>query len=130
MNPTLMTGTMVVTCALVSYSIAVIAEQRGKTITRFVLVFLTLGICLDVTATALMIIGSHNIPLTPHGILGYTALAAMLTDTVWIWKTRLKGICPMPVPRKLHLYTRAAYAWWVLAYVAGGIIAAFVVGKE
>ncbi len=123
MNPTLMAGTAIVTVALIAYSIAVINEQRKRKISGFVLFFLTAGICLDITATVFMIIGSHRIPITFHGVLGYSALAGMLTDTVLIWKTRLRKT--ETVSKKLHIYTRIAYLWWVIAYFAGGFIAMF-----
>jgi EamA domain-containing membrane protein RarD len=112
---------MVVTAALVCYSIAIITEQRKGAVSRFVLVFLTLGIILDISSTALMILGSDNIPLTVHGFLGYSALTVMLVDTVLIWRHWLKhGTAKLS--RRLNLYTRAAYGWWVIAYIAGAII--------
>ena len=123
MNPTLMAGTAIVSVALIAYSIAVINEQLKRKISGFVLFFLTAGICLDITATVFMIIGSHRIPITFHGVLGYSALAGMLTDTVLIWKTRLRKT--ETVSKKLHIYTRIAYLWWVIAYFAGGFIAMF-----
>ena len=43
----------VVTCALVFYSIGVITEQRRKAVVTAVLVFLTGGVVLDVSATGL-----------------------------------------------------------------------------
>ena len=131
MNPTLMAGTAIVTVALIAYSVAVISEQRKRTISGIVLFFLTAGICLDITATVFMIIGSHRIPITFHGVLGYSALGGMLTDTVLIWKTQLRLRLspqlkkPQIVSKKLHIYTRIAYLWWVTAYFAGGFIAIF-----
>jgi uncharacterized protein with PQ loop repeat len=121
MNSTLIAGTIIVTFALISYSIGVITEQRKHSITRFVLIFLTVGIILDITSTIVMIIGSSNIPITFHGCLGYSALTVMLVDIICIWKLKFKHVDT--VPRKLHLYTRIAYAWWVIAYVAGSLIA-------
>jgi FtsH-binding integral membrane protein len=128
MNPLLITGTIIVTCALAAYSIAVITEQRKNKLSGFVLLFLTAGITLDITATCFMIAGSRHIPITFHGVLGYSALAAMLTDTIFVWKSRLKGA--VSLSRRLHLYTRFAYLWWVIAYFAGGIVAMFVVAKK
>jgi fucose permease len=126
MNPTLILGTIIVTGALIAYSIGVIGEQRKQMITRPILAWLTVGIILDITATVCMILGSRNIPLTFHGILGYTALMGMLIDTVLIWKSwRKRGEATLS--RGLHLYTRIAYIWWVLAYLAGGFIAMFAV---
>ena len=121
MNAGLMRAVVVVTVALVFYSIGVITEQRKHAVTRLVLFFLTGGVILDITSTILMIINSGNIPITAHGIIGYTALLVMLIDGILIWRYRLqKG--GSPVPRRLHLYTRIAYGWWVIAYIAGAII--------
>jgi uncharacterized repeat protein (TIGR03987 family) len=123
LNPTLITGTIIVTGALIFYSMAVWSEQRHKVFTPFILTTLTIGIILDITATAFMIAGSRNSPFTVHGFLGYSALAAMLIDTIRIWRYWSSEKKHQPVPRGLHLYTRFAYLWWVLAYVAGGLIA-------
>jgi hypothetical protein len=128
MNQLLIIGTIIVTCALASYSVAVITEQRKNILSGFVLLFLTAGITLDITATCFMIAGSRRIPITFHGILGYSALTAMLIDTILVWKSRLKGA--MSLSRRLHLYTRFAYLWWVIAYFAGGFVAMFVVAAK
>jgi hypothetical protein len=122
MNPILMRAVVVVTFALVFYSIGVITEQRKSSVTNRVLIFLTTGVCLDISSTVLMIIGSRNMTLTPHGVLGYTALAAMLIDTILIWRHWSKDRQGM-VSKRLGIYTRIAYSWWVIAYIAGAIIA-------
>lgn len=120
MNPTIVKAVVVVTCALVSYSIAIITEQRKKSITKFVLTFLTLGVTLDITSTVLMIMGSSGI--TYHGFIGWSALLVMLVDAILIWRYWVKNK-NATVSRGLNLYTRYAYAWWVVAYIAGAIIA-------
>lgn len=122
MNPTLIKAVIVVTFALLFYSVAIVTEQRKSLISRRVLLFLTAGVCCDIASTALMIIGSGNIPITVHGFLGYTALSVMLIDTVLIWRFWTKNGGAGKVPRGLHIYTRIAYSWWVIAYIAGAII--------
>jgi hypothetical protein len=122
MKPILMTGALVVTLALISYSFAIINEQRKKIITPKILLFLTIGIILDISATAMMIIGSSNGPFTLHGFVGYSALAFMLVDTILIWKFKLNSGYNIEVPAKLHLYSRFAYIWWVLAYITGSLL--------
>ncbi len=121
MNPGLIRAVIVVSVALVFYSVGAITEQRKHAVTRLVLFFLTVGVLLDITSTTLMIINSGNIPITVHGIIGYTALLAMLVDAILIWRHWRKNGSG-PVPRPLHLYTRVAYGWWVIAYIAGAII--------
>jgi len=125
MNSLLIVGTRIVVFALIAYSIAIITEQRKKIVTRLVLTFLTLGIVLDISATVFMIAGSQNSPFTLHGMLGYSSLTAMVVDTVLIWKCRLKNGLSCTVPFKLHLYSRLAYIWWVLAFITGALIVFF-----
>jgi hypothetical protein len=122
-NSTLMTGVVIVSFALVFYSVAVITEQRKHIVSGVVLGFLTAGLGCDFTSTLYMIIGSHNIPITVHGFIGYSALCAMLVETMLIWGHWRKNRSSTKVPRGLHNYTRIAYGWWVIAYIAGGIIA-------
>ena len=123
MNPTLMAAVIIVQFALVSYTIGIAVEQRKRVVTRVVLTFLTIGVGFDVIATACMILGSERSPWTLHGILGYSALAAMLVDTVRVW--RFRGASGgAQVPAGLHLYSRYAYLWWVLAYITGAVLVA------
>ena len=122
MNSTLIRAVVVVTFALICYSIAVLTEQRRGALSRFILTFLTLGVVLDISSTTLMIIGSGKIPITMHGFIGYSALAVMLVDAVLLWRQWQRGGAGK-VPHGLNLYTRFAYGWWVLAYIAGAVIA-------
>ena len=121
MNATLMAGTRIVVLALIAYSVGIINEQKKHKIHSFVLVFLSLGIVLDITATIFMIAGSPNSPFTLHGFLGYSALGAMLVDTFLVWKFRLKNGL-QDVPKGLHLYSRYAYLWWIIAFVTGSLL--------
>lgn len=124
MNPILMAGSIIVTFALISYSVAILTEQIKHVVSNRTLTFLTIGITLDIIATALMIIGSPNSPFTLHGLIGYSSLTLMLIDTVLIWRFRLKNSPTTVVSRPLHLYSRIAYTWWVLAYITGGLLVA------
>ena len=122
MNSTLIKAVIVVTFALISYSIAILTEQRKGYISKVVLGFLTAGVLLDITSTILMITGSRKIPITIHGFIGYSALLVMLIDTILIWRFWCKNRGTQ-VPHVLNIYTRLAYCWWVIAYIAGAIIA-------
>ena len=113
---------VVVTIALIFYSIAVVTEQRKCCVSKRVRTFFTAGVFLDISSTTLMIIGSRKIPITVHGFIGYTALTVMLIDAIFLWRFWRKN-GNTRVPRNLNLYTRFAYSWWVIAYIAGAIIA-------
>ncbi|MBT3383070.1 MAG: hypothetical protein HN778_02625 [Prolixibacteraceae bacterium] len=124
MNLFLRLGTSIVILALASYSIAIITEQRKKIISKTVLWFLTLGVLLDITATTFMIFGSSKGGFTIHGFIGYSSLAAMFIDAVLIWRQKSKTGINSTVPKGLHLYSRYAYVWWVLAFITGGLLVA------
>lgn len=123
MTPLLRGGVTIVVLALASYTVGVVTEQRARSVTARALLFLVLGVALDVAATVCMILGSGKV-LTLHGVLGYSALAAMLVETVLAVRHRLHS-GDAPAPRWLHLYTRAAYSWWVVSFVSGGLLVAF-----
>jgi hypothetical protein len=125
LNSTLIAGTIIVTGALVAYTLFIFTKQKKGVLTSLVLTLLTVGLFLDITATIVMIIGSQNIPITPHGILGYSALTAMLVDTILIWRHWRSDRKSEPLSKGLQRYTWIAYSWWVLAYIAGGLLAAF-----
>lgn len=123
MNTLSIIGATIVTLALISYSIGIITEQVKKKIIPRVLIFISLGVVLDVTATVFMILGSTNSPFTIHGFIGYSALFLMLIELVRIWQAYNKLGMGADVPKGVHLYSRYAYIWWVVAYITGSIIA-------
>ncbi len=124
MNILLKLGSSIVVLALVSYSVGIITEQRKKVISKSVLWFLTLGVCLDITATVLMVLGSSKSGLSIHGIIGYSSLAAMFIDAVLMWRQKTEKGINTKVSKGLHLYSRYAYIWWVLAFITGGLLVA------
>lgn len=125
MNILLRIGTTVVIFALMAYSVAIVTEQRKRVLSKTVLTFLTLGVLLDLVATTFMILGSSKGAFTLHGVLGYSSLAAMFTDAVLMWRLKGKAGINSVVPQPLHLYSRYAYMWWVMAFITGGLLVAF-----
>jgi hypothetical protein len=120
-----MIGSFVVTLALASYTTGFISERKTKRVTSRVLLFYTLGITLDITATILMILGSSKGMVTLHGFIGYSSLLGMLIDTAMLWRfNRLFGPDKTISPR-LDLISRITYTWWVLAYITGGLLVAY-----
>jgi len=120
-----MIGALVVTLALTSYSIGFFKLHYRKIVSSKALLFYTIGITLDITATILMIIGSSKGMLTLHGFIGYSSLLGMLADTYLLWRHNLKHGSEQKVSKGLQLYSRIAYIWWVLAYITGGLLVAF-----
>jgi hypothetical protein len=124
MNPLIQTGTTIVIFALISYSIAIITEQRKGVVSKKVLGFLTLGVILDITATIFMVLGSSKGGFTLHGFIGYSSLTGMTIDAILMWRLKSKSGFDAVVPKALHKYSRYAYYWWVLAFITGGLLVA------
>jgi hypothetical protein len=120
MAPISIVGVVFVHFALVTYGIGIVSEQRSHRVTSRVLGFLQAGVVLDVVATTCMIIGSGE-GLTLHGYLGFSALAAMMSETALAWRHRAAN-GDQEVPGWLHWYSRFAYGWWCVAYVAGAFM--------
>ena len=119
-EPILIVGVVIVNLALIVYGIGIVAEQRSHRVTSKVLNFLRAGVVLDVVATTCMVIGSGS-GLSLHGYIGFSALAAMVSETALAWRHR-SAHGDGEVPRWLHLYSRFAYGWWCVAYVAGAYL--------
>jgi hypothetical protein len=117
-----MIGSLVVTIALLFYSIGFAKEHKRQLVTSRVLLFYTIGVTLDITATILMIIGSSKGMITVHGFIGYSSLLGMLTDSILLWRHRLKEGQEKAVSNPLHQFSRVAYVWWVIAYITGGLL--------
>lgn len=118
MDPVRIAAVLTVTLALALYTVGTVQQQRSRRSTRGVRGWLTTGVVFDITATALMIVASKSLSPTLHGVLGYSALACMLTDTILLWRhAHANG--EAHVSRGLHLYSRVAYGYWVVAYVTG-----------
>ena len=117
-------GSFIVTIALIFYSIGFSKENKRKLVTRRVLLFYTIGVSLDIIATILMIAGSSKGMLTLHGMIGYSSLLGMLTDTVLLWRHSLSKGPQTEVNRSLHIYSRIAFTWWIIAYITGGLLVA------
>lgn len=123
MSPLIQTGVSIVVLALLCYTIATAAHQREHRVSRRVMRFLTAGLVFDVVATACMILGSKSEGVTLHAVLGFSALGGMLLETVLAWRHR-RAHGERPVSDRLAMYSRLAYAYWVIAFISGGMLVA------
>lgn len=122
MNVYTMLGALIMTLSFLAYGIGSVSLERFKIVAIIVLIFLSFGVFLDITAIALMIIGAGGKLFTLHAILGYSALFVMIVNTAWAWKVYLKDGIDAPIGIPLYKYTRFAYFWWVVSYLSGIII--------
>lgn len=120
MKPIVLAAVVIITLALVFYSVATGALQRSQRITNVVALFLTLGVTFDLAATLCMVVAAGYVRPTVHGALGITALLGMLVEVTMAWQHRLRFGPEIPVSSGKRLYALIAYAYWVIAFVSGG----------
>ena len=121
MKPILVAAVIIVHLALLSYTVAIILQNRQKRLSKNVLTFLTMGVIFDIVSTICMVISSGN-GLTLHGFIGYSSLLGMLTDTVLSFRLVKRGGIGRPVPPGFNRFSLTAYLYWVFAYISGALI--------
>jgi len=118
-------GIFFVHIALILYTLFIIFENRKQKTTKSVLVFITLAVIFDIAATTCMMIGTTRTYFTFHGILGYTGLLLMITDTVLLWNYKLKYGAEILISNSLNLFSKIAYIWWIIAFITGVLVSIF-----
>lgn len=115
----LISAIVVITLALVFYTIGVWGERLQKRLKLWHVVFFLLGISADVVGTSLMehiarLTGDHN---NLHAITGFAAVVLMLVHAVWAVWTYKKG----SEKAKIHFSRFSVVVWliWLIPYCIG-----------
>ena len=118
-------GIFFVHLALILYTLFIIYESKQQKTTKSVLFLITLAVFFDIVATACMMIGTTRTYFTFHGIMGYIGLFLMMVDAVLLWKYKLKHGLDAMISKSLNLFSKIAYAWWIVAYITGVLVSIF-----
>ncbi len=118
-------GIIFVHIALILYTLFIIFENRKQKTTKSVLVFITLAVIFDIAATTCMMIGTTRTYFTFHGIIGYIGLLLMVTDSILLWKYKLKYGTEILISKSLNSFSKIAYIWWVIAFITGVLVSIF-----
>ncbi|MFW5830699.1 MAG: hypothetical protein ACOC1D_05725 [Prolixibacteraceae bacterium] len=116
MNLITMTGAFVITLGLLSYGLGSISLQRFKVISSGVLIFLTLGLILDITANILFLIGNNHL-FSLRRLPACSALFIMLINVIWIWRVYYLKTKDRFAGKQLLLYSKVAFGWWLIVYM-------------
>jgi len=122
MNIISVIGSFIITFALLSYGIGSISIVRFKLLTKWVILFMTLGLVLDIIAVGFMIAGSDNSLFSFHGFIGYLALLAMFINVILIWREYRRNGLESEISSKIVRYTKIAYLWWLIIYLVGSVM--------
>lgn len=123
MSQVIIAGVILIHIAFIFYSLFIYQEHKYKRATKKLLVFITAAVIFDITATACMMIGVAEEYFTLHGVLGYSALAVMVTDAIFIWRHYNKHGSEVPFSKALNRNSKLGYALWLLAFFTGELLA-------
>lgn len=115
----LITAIVVITSALVFYTVGVWGERLQHGLRRWHVVFFLLGITADITGTTLMehiasLTGAHD---RIHTITGMIAVVLMLIHAVWAIYTYLRG--SEQARRRFSRFSILVWCIWLIPYFIG-----------
>ena len=77
------TATIIITLALIFYSIGVWSERLARKLKPWHMIFFGLGLVCDIWGTGLMLDFSGGLTFDIHGVSGMLAILLMIIHTVW-----------------------------------------------
>ena len=113
-------STIVITLALVFYSVGVWAERLGGRLKPWHLIFFWLGLICDTWATGVMIEFAGGLTADIHGVTGVAAILLMLIHAVWATIVILRKDERMI--RNFHKFSVVVWAIWLIPYFSGFIL--------
>ena len=109
---------ILMTLALIIYTISILNEFRQKTLLPWHAIMFCIGFTFDAVSTFIMYkLGGSKLNFGLHAILGYTALFLMLLNaigSVIILKKDNKNLI-------INFYKFSIFAWiiWIISYILG-----------
>lgn len=115
-------GAFIITLSLLSYGVGFISIERFKSVPLFALLFLYLGLILNIGSTVMMLIGSSHPTYTLHAVIGYIAMLIIFVYIVLVTRFYIKYGSDHPVCEQRILITKIVYGFWVIVYITGSLL--------
>lgn len=110
------TATIIITIALVFYSIGVWAERIQGRLKPWHLVFFFLGLICDTWGTGLMLDFAGGLTFDIHGITGVIAIVLMAIHAIWALVVLLKK--DEKAIQNFHRFSVAVWIIWLVPYLS------------
>lgn len=111
-----MIGALLATTALVLYVVGILMTVITGTVKKRNVIMQTVAVVCDAVATVCMMIQAQGIiPADFHGWIGYTALALMVVDLVFVMRHCKDGKASSP----MRVYAAVALVFWIVSYSLG-----------
>ena len=108
---------IIITLALVFYSIGVWSERLAGRLKGWHLIFFWIGLIFDSTGTGLMFEMADNIGADIHSITGILAILLMLVHA--IWATVVLRLKDENAITKFHHFSVFVWLVWLVPYLTG-----------
>lgn len=119
MTITILMSAVLITLALIFYSIGIWAERVIRYLKKWHVVFFWLGFIFDLIGTyAMHLLATNPFDITePHTLTGQIALWLMLMHAIWASYIVIKG---NEIARlKFHKYSIVVWFVWLIPYISG-----------
>ena len=116
MSVTMIVAVVLITLALVLYTIGVFAERIAKRLKKWHLLFFWSGLVCDTVATGIMMEGSASL-FSVHGITGVVAIGLMLLHAVWA--SAVLAINSQRAIENFHRFSLGVWIIWLISYLTG-----------
>ncbi len=113
-------GTILITLALVFYTIGVWGERFSGRLRGWHLIFFWLGLVCDTTATTIMMDFAGELTANLHGVTGVTAILLMIIHALWatiVWVRKDERALI-----NFHKFSIVVWAIWLIPYFSGIIM--------
>ena len=111
-----MIGALLATTALILYTVGILMKVITGKVKKRNVIMQTIAVVCDAIATVCMMIQAQGlIPADFHGWIGYTALALMVVDLVFVIRHRADGKASSP----MRIYAAIALVFWIVSYSLG-----------
>jgi uncharacterized repeat protein (TIGR03987 family) len=111
-----MIPTVVITLALVFYSIGVWSERISGRLKKWHLVFFWLGLVCDTWGTEMMLEMAGGMTFDLHGITGLIAILLMLVHAVWATLVLARKDSEMIT--RFHRFSVVVWLIWLIPYLS------------
>jgi len=107
-------SSIIITLALVFYSIGVWSERFSGRLKSWHLVFFVLGLICDTWGTGMMLDYAGGITFDIHGITGFIAILLMFIHAVWAYIVLIKK--DDTAIQNFHKFSVAVWIIWLIPY--------------
>jgi len=117
MTGTMIIATVLISLALVFYSIGVWSERLAGRLKGWHLIFFWCGLIFDTTGTAMMMDFADEITFDVHGVTGALAILLMVIHAVWATTVLLRK--DEQAILSFHKFSVIVWVIWLIPYLTG-----------